>query len=560
MMPSMFKPRLFSLPKPLDRAQVFQDLSAGLIVGIIAIPLSLALAIASGVRPEVGLVTAVIAGFLISFLGGSRVQIGGPTGAFVIIVYGIIAQHGMVGLVLATFMAGIILVILGLSGLGSMIKFIPYPIVTGFTAGIAIVILSTQIKDFFGLQMGAVPSEFIEKLMVYAEHLGTANLAALGIGVLSLAVLFLWPRVNRKIPGALIVLVLSTIIVAVFKLEVETIGSRYGDLSLRFAVPGLPRFDLQLLQSLIGPAITIALLGGIESLLCAVVSDGMIGDKHDSNTELVAQGVANMASALFGGLPATGAIARTAANVRNGGRSPLAGITHAVVILVAGLALMPLVGRVPLAAMASILIMVAYNMGDWQAIRELFRAPKTDIAVLLVTLLLTVFVDLVVAIQVGMALAAVMFMKRMADVTSVEAKTFLDDGQRLDGLDASAHEGQNYFIYEINGPFFFGAADTFLDTVVKAGVHHDNLILLLRSVPAMDATAYQALLALRDQCRHKRTRLILADLRPQPLKMLEKYRFFDHKDHRNDHELVANSLDEALQFCRDYPPLDRKSS
>ena len=549
----MFKPRLFTIPKPIDKAHVFTDLSAGLIVGIIAIPLSLALAIASGVRPEVGLITAVIAGFLISFMGGSRVQIGGPTGAFVVIVYGIIAQHGVGGLILATFMAGIILVILGVSGFGSMIKFIPYPIVTGFTAGIAIVIFSTQIKDFLGLRMGAVPSEFIDKIIEYGEHIHTTNPAALGIGVLSLVLLFVWPRLSRRIPGALIVLVVSTIIVAVFKLDVETIGSRYGALSLRFPAPGLPEFNLPLLRSLVGPAITIALLGGIESLLCAVVSDGMIGDKHDSNTELVAQGVANIASALFGGIPATGAIARTAANVRNGGRTPIAGMTHALVVLVAGLALMPLVGMVPLTAMAAILIMVAYNMGDWNAIRELFRAPKTDIVVLLVTLLLTVFIDLVVAIQVGMALAVVMFMKRMADVTSVEEHTLLDDGRRLDEPGDMAHEGRNYFIYEINGPFFFGAADKFLDTVVKEGIHHDNLILLLRSVPAMDATAYQALLALRDQCRHKHTRLILAELRPQPMKLLAKYGFFDPKDAINDRELVATTLSEAVRLCQDVP-------
>jgi SulP family sulfate permease len=550
----MFKPKLFTIPGLLNRGQITRDLAAGLIVGIIAIPLSLALAIASGVRPEIGLITAVVAGFMISFLGGSRVQIGGPTGAFVVIVYGIVAQHGLSGLILATFMAGIILVVMGLTKMGSLIKFIPYPIITGFTAGIAIVIFSTQIKDFMGLSMGAIPSEFLEKFHAYAMHIGSVNPAALGIGVVSLCILFLWPKVTRKIPGALIVLVLSTLAVAIFGLNVETIGSRYGELTLRFPAPSLPTFNLQLIRSLIGPAITIALLAAIESLLCAVVADGMIGDKHDSNTELVAQGLANMGSALFGGIPATGAIARTAANVRNGGRTPLAGMFHAVFILAAGLLLMPLVSHIPLAAMAAILIMVAYNMGDWQAIRELFRAPKTDIAVLLITFFLTVLIDLVIAIQVGMVLAAVMFMKRMADVTSVKALNLLDDGQRLDQPGDLPHQGKNYFVYEINGPFFFGAADKFLDTIVKAGIHDKNLILLVRSVPAIDATAYQALLSLRDQCRHKRTRLLIAELQAQPAKMLNKYGFFKQETKPGKpapaEVLAYDSLAEAIATCQ----------
>lgn len=549
----MFKPKLFTIPGLLTRGQITRDLAAGLIVGIIAIPLSLALAIASGVRPEIGLVTAVVAGFMISFLGGSRVQIGGPTGAFVVIVYGIVAQHGLSGLILATFMAGIILVIMGLSKMGSLIKFIPYPIVTGFTAGIAIVIFSTQIKDFMGLSMGAVPSEFLEKIHAYAVHIGSVNPAALGIGLVSLCILFLWPKVSRAIPGALIVLILSTLAAALFGLEVETIGSRYGELTLRFPVPGLPAFSWQLVRSLIGPALTIALLAAIESLLCAVVADGMIGDKHDSNTELVAQGLANMGSALFGGIPATGAIARTAANVRNGGRTPLAGMFHALFILAAGLLLMPLVGHIPLAAMAAILIMVAYNMGDWEAIRDLFQAPKTDIVVLLITLLLTVLIDLVIAIQVGMILATVMFMKRMADVTSVKVLNLLDDGQRLNQPGDIPHEGKNYYIYEINGPFFFGAADKFLDTIVKSGIHDKNLILLVRSVPAIDATAYQALLSLRNQCRHKHTRLLLAELQEQPAKMLDKYGFFKEtvKNKSAPAEVRAfDSLAEAIAACQ----------
>lgn len=546
----MLKPRLFNLPEPIGKDQLLKDLTAGLIVGIIAIPLSLALAIASGVRPEVGLVTAVVAGFIISFLGGSRVQIGGPTGAYVVIVYGIIAEYGFEGLVIATFMAGILLVILGLSGLGGMIKFIPYPIVSGFTAGIAVVILSTQIKDFLGLRMGPVPSEFIEKIAAYAEHIGTAKPAAVAIGIVSLVILYFWPRINKRIPGAFVVLVLGAAAEAIFKFEVETIGSRFGELSLRFPAPGLPGFDLGLVRVLAGPAITIALLGGIESLLCAVVSDGMIGDKHDSKTELIAQGLANMASALFGGIPATGAIARTAANVRNGGRTPVAGVAHALVVLVAGLAFMPLVGLVPLASMAAILIMVAYNMAGWTAIRDLFKAPKTDVAVLLVTFLLTVFVDLVVAIQVGMALAVVMFMKRMADVTTVEAKGLLDDGRRLDAAAHDSGAGGDYFVYEINGPFFFGAADKFIDAVVRAGERRENLILLLRSVPAMDATAYQALLSLRDQCRRHKTRLILAELRPQPAKLLEKYGFFKEAAGADGQELAVPSLDEAITLCR----------
>jgi sulfate permease, SulP family len=416
-----FVPKLFTTLRGYTRKQFTSDVLAGVIVGIVALPLAIAFAIASGVRPMQGLLTAIVAGFIISALGGSRVQIGGPTGAFVIIVAGIVEQYGLAGLSVATFMAGLMLIAMGLARMGAIIKFIPHSLITGFTSGIAVIIALTQLRDFFGLEMATVPSEFLEKLKAYAEHFGTIQPAALGIGVLSLGVLVLWPYVNRRIPGPLVAIVVATVLTHLLDLPVETIGTRFGVLEATLPRPTLPDLSFSEATRLVSPAFAIALLGAIESLLSAVVADGMIGGRHRSNMELVAQGIANVVSPIFGGIPATGAIARTATNVKNGGRTPIAGITHAVVLLL----ITVLFGRwaqlIPMAALAAVLLMVAYHMSEWRTFLDELRAPRADVAVLLLTFLLTVVVDLTVAIEVGMVLSAFLFMQRMDEVTNVSA-------------------------------------------------------------------------------------------------------------------------------------------
>src|SRR5690606_17896930 len=419
-----------------SRQQFVSDLTAGAIVGVVALPLAIAFAIASGVGPERGLFTAIIAGFLISFLGGSRVQIGGPTGAFVVIVYGIVQTHGLDGLIVATIMAGAILVVLGLVKLGGAIKFIPYPVTTGFTSGIAVIIFSGQIKDLLGLKMGDVPAPFVQKWQAYVSHLGTADPITIGIAALAFAIIIFWPRLKVKVPGPLVALVATTAVVQLFGLPVETIGDRFGTIAAELPRPSVPRVTFAQIGALVGPAFTIAMLAAIESLLSAVVADGMIGGKHRSNMELVAQGVANMVAPLFGGIPATGAIARTATNVENGGRTPVAGIVHAITLLVITLFVGRWAAMIPLAALAAILVVVAYHMSDWRTFRSELRAPKSDVAVLLTTFTLTVLFDLTIAIQVGMVLAAFLFMRRMAEVTNVSVVTRefkeVDQGEEYD--------------------------------------------------------------------------------------------------------------------------------
>jgi SulP family sulfate permease len=420
----MFIPKLVvTLRGGYTSAQLRADIVAGIVVGIVALPLAMAFAIASGVPPERGLYTAIVAGFLISVLGGSRVQIGGPTGAFVVIVGAIVHQYGYTGLAVATFMAGVVLVGMGLARLGGAIKFIPYPVTTGFTSGIAVIIFSSQVKDLFGLRMGPVPLEFVEKWEAYWANLGTVSWPAIALSAGCLAVILLWPKVTRRIPGAVIVLVAATAVSALFGLPVETIGSRFGQIPSGLPQPDLPAIGLAEVRDLVGPALTIAVLAAIESLLSAVVADGMIGGRHKSNIELVAQGVANIASPVFGGIPATGAIARTATNVKNGARTPVAGIVHALTLLLILVAFGGLAKYVPLAALAVILVVVAYNMSEWRSFRALLRGPKSDVVVLLVTFGLTVLVDLTVAVAVGMVLAAFLFMKQMADVTDIHAIT-----------------------------------------------------------------------------------------------------------------------------------------
>lgn len=541
------KPKLFSTMKTYTKEQFIKDVIAGIIVAIIALPLSIALAIASGVNPERGLYTAIIAGFFISFLGGSRVQIGGPTAAFVVIIYGIIRDYGVDGLTTAAIMAGIMMIILGFLRLGSLIKFIPYTITTGFTSGIAIGIFMGQIKDFLGLSMGSLPSEFFEKITAYSKHIKDFNIYAVLIGFISLLILIYWPKVTNKVPGSLIAVIITTLIVKLTGIDVNTIGSVFGELSSEFPSPHLPNLDFTVIRNLLSPAITIALLASIESLLSCVVSDGMIGSRHRSNMELIAQGVGNVMAAIFGGIPATGAIARTAANVKNGGRTPVAGMVHSLTLLVILLVLMPLAALIPMPTLAAILMMVAYNMSEWRVFLDLLKtAPKSDIIVLVTTFLLTVIFDLVVAIEVGVVLAALLFMKRMADVTDVQSWKYIDDetGDDEDSMDPDAigfkKVPKNTLVYEINGPLFFGAADKFVNVVED--VANKVVIIRMRSVPAIDATAMHNLDKVYATCKKKNIKLIFSHIQEQPLSVMQKAGFLDKIGLHN----MCDSIDAAL--------------
>ncbi|MCL4278519.1 MAG: sodium-independent anion transporter, partial [Ignavibacteriaceae bacterium] len=464
----ILKPKLFTTLKGYSKKQFTSDLTAGIIVGIVALPLAIAFGIASGVTPEKGLITAIIAGFIISFLGGSKVQIGGPTGAFIIIVYGIVQQYGMNGLILATVMAGVILVIMGFARFGSIIKFIPHPVVIGFTSGIALIIFSSQINDFLGLNIGTVPSEFFQKWIIYSQNLFSINYWSLLIGAISLITILIFPKITHKIPGSIVAIIISTLLVQIFHLPVETIGSRFGEIPSSIPSPTLPHFDLEVIRNLISPATTIALLAAIESLLSAVVADGMIGGRHRSNMELVAQGAANIVTPLFGGIPATGAIARTATNIKNGGRTPVAGIIHAIVLLLIMLFFGTWAKLIPMATLAAILIVVAYNMSEWRSFVEVFKYPKSDLAVLLTTFFLTIIFDLTIAIQIGMILAVFLFMRRMAMVTNVGIITKeLKDVDEVVDINSIQNKKvpDGVEVFEINGPFFFGAVSKFRDTV-----------------------------------------------------------------------------------------------
>lgn len=546
------KPKLFSVIKDYTKEQFIKDIIAGIIVAIIALPLSIALAIASGVNPERGLYTAIIAGFFISFLGGSRVQIGGPTAAFVVIIYGIIQTYGIDGLIVATIMAGIILIIMGIAHFGSLIKFIPYTITTGFTAGIAITLLVGQLKDFFGLDMGAVPSEVLEKIAAYTKNFSSLNIHALLIGGVALLILIVWPYVTDKIPGSLVSIIVTTLMVKFLPLHVNTIGSVYGELSSSLPKFSLPNTSLSMIVELASPAFTIAILAAIESLLSCVVSDGMIGSKHRSNAELVGQGVGNIASALFGGLPATGAIARTAANAKNGGRTPVAGMVHALTLLIILVVLMPTAALIPMPALAAVLIMVAYNMSGWrECIRLAKNAPKSDILVFALTLLLTVVFDLVVAIEVGMVVAAVLFMKRMADTTELHGWKYVDEIENRNDPDniKLRQVPKGTLVYEIEGPMFFGAADKFLD--IAASTHHTKVIILrMRGVPAMDVTALHTLRGVYATCKKKNITLIFSHTQEQPLSMMQKAKFYDEVGSENFRENIDAALDRANDICK----------
>lgn len=539
------KPKLFSTLKGYTRAQFAKDLVAGIIVAIIALPLSIALAIASGVNPEQGLYTGVIAGFFISFLGGSRVQIGGPTAAFVVIIYGIVSQYGMSGLATATFLAGLMMIVMGLLKFGNLISFIPKTITVGFTLGIAIGILAGQLKDFLGLSMGAVPAEFTDKLVAYAQHLNTIHLPTLLIGLLALSIQIFWPRVSQKIPGSLVAIFVTTAIVQLAHLSVPTIGDLY---TIKAGLPtfSMPNISLSLVRQLLSPAFTIAILASIESLLSCVVSDGMIGSRHRSNAELVGQGVGNMMSALFGGIPATGAIARTAANVKNGGRTPIAGMTHALVLLLILLFLMPYASLIPMSCLAAILIMVAYNMSGWRTFVYMLRtAPKSDIVVLVTTLLLTVFFDLVVAIEFGMVLAAFLFLKRMSDIAEVRQWVDEADNENTDALDLKVVP-KNTVVYEVFGSLFFGTTNDFLDISYEEG--KNALILRMRNVPAMDISGLDALEEIRETCQQRGMTLILSHVNPQPFRVMKKAGFLEKIGEKNICPNIDASLKRAAEL------------
>ena len=544
----MLVPKLVTTLRDYDREQFAHDLTAGVLVGIVALPLAIAFAIASGVTPGRGLWTAIVAGFLISALGGSRVQIGGPTGAFIVIVYGIVQKYGVDGLIIATFMAGIILIVMGVAKFGAAIKFIPHPVVVGFTSGIAVIIFSSQVKDFLGLRMGDVPAPFVEKWTAFVTNIHTANAWAVLLAVLALLTILLLPKVSRRVPAAFVALIVTTVLAQQFHLPVETIGSRFGSINAGIPHPVIPDISFATVTALVGPAFTIAILAAVESLLSAVVADGMIGSRHRSNMELVAQGVANIASSLFGGIPATGAIARTATNVKNGGRTPVAGMTHAITLLIITLFAGRWAALIPLATLAAILVVVAYHMSEWRVFVAEFRAPKSDIAVLLTTFTLTVVVDLTVAIGVGMVLAAFLFMRRMAEVTNVTAFTREIHDASNDTYDNGAEPGlrrklpPGVQVYDINGPFFFGAAERFREAVGRVAARPKVLIIRMRNVPAIDSSGLHALTEIVHRSRKDGVRVLLADVHAQPMTVLTNSGLLDEIGEEN----AARSLNEAL--------------
>ncbi|HEX6693537.1 MAG TPA: SulP family inorganic anion transporter [Longimicrobiales bacterium] len=545
----MLRPVLLTTLRGYDRRQATADVVAGVIVGVVALPLSIAFAIASGLPPEHGLYTAVIAGFLISALGGSHVQIGGPTGAFIVIVYGIVQQYGVAGLTVATMMAGVMLVIMGITRMGAAIKFIPYPVTTGFTSGIAIVIFSSQVRDLLGLRMAEVPVEFVEKWRAYAAAIPTANLSAVALAATALFILIAWPHVSRRIPAPLIAIVVPTLIASSLHLDVETIGTRFGEIRAGFPAPAFPDVTMPMLRGLLAPAFTIALLAAVESLLSAVVADGMVGTRHKSNAELVAQGAANFVSPMFGGMPATGAIARTATNIRSGGRTPVAGMVHALTILVVTLFLGRLAALIPLSALAAVLVMVAYHMSEWRSVRAELGAPPGDLAVLLCTLLLTVLVDLTVAIIAGIVLAAFLFMRRMAAVSEVHTlEREMHDPADTAADAAFAGTGKGIVLYAINGPFFFGAAEKFKEAFGTIDNPPKVVVLRMRNVPVIDSTGIHAFRSLVRRFTADGTLVLTAELEAQPLAALNRAKVFEEVGE----ETLYGTVEEALAAAREH--------
>lgn len=552
-----FKPRLLQCLKNYNRKTFVADLMAGIIVGIVALPLAIAFGIASGVTPEKGIITAIVAGFVISALGGSKVQIGGPTGAFIIIIYGIIQQYGMEGLTIATLMAGVFLILFGLLHLGTIIKFIPYPIVVGFTSGIAVTIFTTQVKDLFGLNITSVPSDFIEKWICYFNNFSTVDLWSSVIGIVSVVIIMLTPKVSKKIPGSLVAIIVMTIAALLLKQfagveSIETIGDRFA-ISNSLPEATVPALSWETIKNLVSPAITIAILGAIESLLSAAVADGVIGDHHNSNTELIAQGVANLASPIFGGIPATGAIARTMTNINNGGRTPIAGIVHAVVLLLIFLFLMPLAKYIPMACLAGVLVVVSYGMSGWRSFLALMKNPKSDVTVLLITFFLTIIFDLTIAIEVGLIIACLLFMRRMSETTDVHV---ISNEINPDDEDSDMHLGniehltipKGVEVYEINGPYFFGAGNRFEEIMATLGDRPKVRIIRMRKVPFVDSTGIHNLTNLCEMSQKEGIQIVLSGVTEKVHSQLNKAGFYDIVGQNNICSHIDIALDRAKEI------------
>lgn len=545
-MHTRLEPKFFTLLREgYTKKQFLSDAVAGVIVGVVALPLAIAFAIASGVKPEQGLFTAVIAGLVVSVFGGSRVQIGGPTGAFIVIVYGVVQKYGYDGLAVATIMAGILLVIMGLARLGTLLKFVPYPLTVGFTSGIAIIILSSQVKDFFGLQIQDLSADFVGKWYQYAEHFHSFDWISLATGLVSLFIILLWPRVTHRVPGSLVAILLVTAGVHIFGLPVATIGSRFGSVPTMLPAPHVPQVSWQTLTGLFAPAFTIAVLGAIESLLSAVVADGMLQTRHRSNMELVAQGAANILSPIFGGIPATGAIARTATNIKSGGRTPVAGIIHAVTLLLIMLIFGQWAKLIPMPTLAAILIVVAYNMSEWRSVMKLLRSPRSDVAVMAVTFVLTVVVDLTVAIQIGVILSAMLFIRRMAEVSQVNAVTRdlkeESEGNEEGGAQRALPAGVE--VFEVLGTLFFGAVDQFTEALRQIDSKPRVIILETRNLLAIDATGIRTLENLAHQLSQEGTALVISGIHKQPMVALAQSGLIDQLGEDN----LCGNLDEALE-------------
>ena len=552
-----FKPRLLQCLKNYNRKTFVADLMAGTIVGIVALPLAIAFGIASGVTPEKGIITAIVAGFVISALGGSKVQIGGPTGAFIIIIYGIIQQYGMEGLTIATLMAGVFLILFGFLHLGTIIKFIPYPIVVGFTSGIAVTIFTTQVKDLFGLNIASVPSDFIEKWICYFNNFSTVDLWSSVIGIVSVVIIMLTPKVSKKIPGSLVAIIVMTVAALLLKQfagveSIETIGDRFA-ISNSLPEATVPALSWEIIKNLVSPAITIAILGAIESLLSAAVADGVIGDHHNSNTELIAQGVANLASPIFGGIPATGAIARTMTNINNGGRTPIAGIVHAVVLLLIFLFLMPLAKYIPMACLAGVLVVVSYGMSGWRSFLALMKNPKSDVTVLLITFFLTIIFDLTIAIEVGLIIACLLFMRRMSETTDVHV---ISNEINPDDEDSDMHLGniehltipKGVEVYEINGPYFFGAGNRFEEIMATLGDRPQVRIIRMRKVPFVDSTGIHNLTNLCEMSQKEGIQIVLSGVTEKVHSQLNKAGFFDIVGQDNICSHIDIALDRAKEI------------
>ena len=548
------KPQLLTSLKTYNRQTLTADIMAGIIVGIVALPLAIAFGIASGVTPEKGIITAIISGFIISLLGGSKVQIGGPTGAFIVIIYGIIQKYGIEGLTIATVMAGVFLLLFGLLKLGTIIKYIPYPIVVGFTSGIAVTIFTTQIKDLFGLTIESVPSDFIEKWGCYISHFSTADLWCSIVGILSVVIIALTPKVSKKIPGSLVAIIVMTIAALIMKnyfgvTTIETIGDRF---SVSSAIPNahMPAMTWDTIKSLVAPALTIAVLGAIESLLSATVADGVIGAHHNSNTELVAQGLANIASPIFGGIPATGAIARTMTNINNGGKTPVSGIVHAIVLLLIFLFFMPLAKYIPMACLAGVLVIVSYGMSGWRSFLALMKNPKSDVTVLLITFFLTIIFDLTVAIEVGLIIACLLFMKRVSEITDVKAVTD-EINEESDMIKDNAEHltiPEGVEVYEINGPYFFGAGNKFEEVMAAFGDRPKVRIIRMRKVPFVDSTGIHNLTNLCEMSHNEGIEVVLSGVCEKVHKQLEKARFYDILGNKNICSHINLALERANEI------------